>query len=933
MYLCAYKKILTMKDEVFNRHTVILLFLFSIVKAFASVSVCELRCESIENPLGIDVTAPALSWQLKSDERGIYQSAYELQVANSIDDLESGNNLLWNSGKKTSSHSLNIIYEGPTLKPFTRYYWRVKVYDRRGRETEWSKPAWWETSMFHSTDWKALWIYDGSQDPENEDDYYTDNPAPIFRKEFAVRREVSSARLYISGLGYYEATINGHKVGDHYLDPGWTNYDKDILYATYDVTSMINSSSENCIGVMLGNGFYNPIPMPIFRNLRKYLTVGRPTFIAQLRIVYNDGSQELICSDDSWKFSEGPVMRNNVYLGEHYDARNIVKGWNKCGFADDYWRSAVINYDAPKGDLVAQIQPPVRIKEVIKPVKMTESRLGVFVFDMGQNFAGVAKIKVKGPAGTVVKIRYGEDVYSDGSLNGMTSVAGQHKKVWNANRDTIGAPQTAWQEDSYILKGEGEEEWMPRFTFHGFRYVEICGWPGRPDLNCIEGIRMCADLEQNGYFESSNKILNKLHKMLDYTFRSNVFSVQSDCPAREKFGYGGDIVAVSRTFMYMYGMKNFYLKTIKDFANDQRPSGAITETAPYNGLAGQGFEDGGGPIGWQLAFAYLQKQLYDYYGDIRPIKQYYPKFQKQIAFLLAQAKDYVIDRCINDHESLDKRIPALFATAQFYFHAKLITEFAGLLGKDRDEKKYQQLAEQIRKAFIREYVKSEDGTVGNATPSTQAFGLYFNLVPKTLKSLAAQQLLKSIADRNNHMTAGIFGVPAILTVLSDMNRNDIAYQMVTNTDYPGWGHMIKSKATTLWETWKYSNHVFSHNHPMFGSVGEWMYQSLGGIKSTAPGFKEFRIKPQPVDSLDSVSCTYKSPYGDIKCCWKQKQNKFNMDINVPANTTAEVFLPIHVWQIKEGDDYITEVKGVDYIGEEDGYCKLSVQSGEYHFHQ
>ena len=915
-----------------KKHGLILLYwiIFCTISA-SPLKVVNLTCEYMQNPLGIDVRNPMLGWQLQSDERGTSQSAYEIWVATDSSQLNTGKGLVWKSGKVRSSENANLVYAGKGLRPFTRYYWKVRAYDGEGAVSAWSETAWWETALLAAEDWKAEWIYDGSVAPEEEADFYKDNPAPMFRKVFEVKDDVKSARLYIAGLGYYEASLNGERVGDHWLDPGWTNYAKEILYSTYDVTYQLKKG-DNCIGVLLGNGFYNPIPMPIFRNLREYLTIGQPCLKAQLRIVYRNGKTETIVSDTDWKYAESPIRRNNVYLGEHYDARKEKQGWNTSAYQEkpEEWKDAVLVQTPPEGNLIAQLQPPVRVREIIRPQRMTETRPGEFVFDMGQNFAGVVRIKVKGERGTQIKIRYGEDVYSDGSLNIMTSVAGQHKTVWNADWKKPGAPPTAWQEDSYTLKGEGEEIWTPRFTFHGFRYIEITGWPGQPDLESVEGLRLSADLQQSGTFSCSDPMLSRLHQVLDYTFLSNVFSVESDCPAREKFGYGGDIVGVSRTFCYFYNMHNFYQKAIRDFANDQRPSGGFPETAPYNGIADQGLGDGSGPIGWQLAFAFLQKQLYMYYGDIRIVRQFYPQLKKQVDFLRAQAKDYLIDRCINDHESLDERIPALFATAHFYHHALLITEFARLLNYADDEKLYADLALHIKEAFIRNFV-SADGQIGNGTPAEQAFGLYYGLVPEDKKEAVGEKLIVSIAERDYHVTSGIFGVPAVLTVLGEMGREDIAWRMVTQKDFPGWGHMLNSGATTLWETWKYSDNVYSQNHPMFGSVGEWLYQSVGGIQAMAPGFKEFQVKPFLTKELEWMNCRYKSVYGEIRSEWTLDNGCYILRITVPVNTQAKVYLPAQAGQITEGNVSLREAKGIRVVDEKSNSTCVEVPSGVYSF--
>ncbi|WP_106829413.1 family 78 glycoside hydrolase catalytic domain [Parabacteroides pacaensis] len=901
------------------------LFLGFILWAQAqSLQVVNLTCEYIPNPLGIDTSQPVLAWQLQSPQRNIKQTGYELLVSTSEKDLAAGKNLVWKSLRKKDDQTISVLYKGKKLKPFTRYYWKVRIYDSEGNLSPWSETAWWETSTLQPSDWKAQWIDNATKAPEKEVDFYKDDPAPLFRKTFEIKKTVSAARLYIAGLGYYEANLNGSKIGDRVLDPGWTNYGKQILYSTYDITSMLQQGA-NAIGVMLGNGFYNPLPIRIFRPLREYLTIGRPCLKAQIRITYTDGSTEIIGSDASWKTGSGAVMRNNVYLGEHYDARKEIKGWDTASFDDRSWQTAS-PATAPAGQLTAQIQPPIRVTEVIRPVRMTETRPGEFIFDMGQNFAGVARIKVQGPKGTKITIRYGEDVYSDGSLNVMTSVAGQQKRVWDANREAPGQPQTAWQEDSYILKGEGIEEWSPRFTFHGFRYVEITGWPGRPTLENITGLRMNADLPRTGTFECSNPLLNQLNKALDYTFLSNVFSVQSDCPAREKFGYGGDIVGVGRAFCWFYNMENFYRKVIHDFANDQRPSGGMTETAPYNGIADNGLGEDSGPIGWQLAFAYLQKQLYEYYGDARTIEVFYPTLVRQVEFLRSKAVDHIIETCINDHESLEERIPALFATAHYYHHVILLAEFSELLGQKEETRIYSQLAQEIKDAYIRKFVNEETGEVGNHTQGAQAIALYYDLLPPQTKEKAFQVLLRSIREQDGHVAAGIFGVPALLNVLRENNRNDIAYEMVTKRTFPGWGHMLESGATTIWETWKYSDNVYSHNHPMFGSVGEWLYQSVLGIYPLLPGFKQFQVKPQPAGDLTWAKGCYKSLYGNIESSWKKDPDSFTLQVTVPVNTTALIYLPCTPQStITEGGK---EVQVKEY---KDGYACIETGSGKYSF--
>ena len=454
----------------------------------SDITVKELRCEYRTEPLGIDVKEPRLSWILESKQRCCKQSAYRILVASSEEELHAGTGGLWDTGKFASDQSIHVVYDGKPLKSGMRCFWKVRVWDNNGGVSAWSKPAWWEMALLDSGNWTGSWINDGKPVPENDNDFYLDDPAPLFRKEITVPKPVKRARLYISGLGYYEAYLNGKKIGNHVLDPGWTTYSRRVLYSTYDVTGLLQKG-RNALGVTLGNGWYNPLPMRMWGrlNLREHLTVGRPRFIAQLNIEYNDGTRQSIVTDKSWKTAEGPILRNNIFLGEVYDARREKPGWSLPQFDDSNWINAN-TADERTGRLKAQPQPPVKVTAEIKPVKLTQPESGVFIFDMGQNFSGWVTLRVKGPAGTKVKLRYGELLYPDGTLNVMTSTCGQIKP--GGAVQVPGVPVPACQNDTYILKGAGEEVYTPRFTFHGFRYVEVTGYPGKPALDALEGHRL-----------------------------------------------------------------------------------------------------------------------------------------------------------------------------------------------------------------------------------------------------------------------------------------------------------------------------------------------------------------------------------------------------------------------------------------------------------
>lgn len=907
--------------------TTAIAFTINCVVADSPLQVAKLTCEYIKNPLGIDVQIPRLNWTFNSTSRNQFQSAYEIIISDNIKDIQQDKGNIWSTGKIISSENIQVEYAGTLLQSFIKYYWRVKVYNQNDEASSWSDVNFFETAMLNN-DWKAKWIFDGSKNPELDEDYYKDDRMPLFRKEFNAGKKITSARLYISGVGYYEAYINGKKIGDHVLDPGFTTYKKEVLYAVYDITPMIKNG-KNVAGVMLGNGWYNPLPLRLFGriDLRKYQQTGRPCVKAEMHIQYRDGSTNIIATDETWQTVPGPIIRNNVYLGEHCDARLEQKSWCTTNADKSVWKNATLT-EGPSGTLAVQMQPAIKITKVIQPVRITEPTPDTFIVDMGQNFAGVARIKVKGRAGTKIRLRYGEDIYKDGTLNYMTTVSTQIKK--GGLKGGPGAPETAWQEDGYTLKGNGKEIWNPRFTFHGFRYVEITGWPGKPTLNDIEGLRMNADLQSNGTFECSNDMFNQLHKNIQWTFLSNVFSVQSDCPGREKMGYGADMVVSANAFQYNYNMENFYAKAVNDFANEQQEDGGITEIAPYTGIADLGYGGESGPIGWELAFPYLQKQLYDFYGDKRIIEKNYNVFIKQIEFLKSKSKGNLFYWGITDHEALDPKPEALAASAFYYHHVLLATEFAGILNKKDDSLKYEKLASQIKDAIVRKCLVPTTGRFDNATQSAQIIALWYQLSPEKEKTYDA--MMKEFERHNMHLATGIFSTKMMFDVFRENDKNEMAYTIANQRDYPGWGNMIANGATTLWETWAYPESGPSQNHPMFGSVDEWFYRSLLGINPAAPGFEKIIIKPQPVNDLTWAKGSYTSVHGTITTDWKITNGQFNLHVSIPPNTTAEIYLPCKEnSKIIEVNDMLKQNVNVIPERYENGYAVSEIGSGDYHF--
>jgi alpha-L-rhamnosidase len=885
-----------------------------------SLAPATLTCEYLNNPIGIDTEKPRFSWTLRSDMGSTKQSAYEMVVTKIREGAEK--KTVWQTGRVNSSQQLHIEYNGETLDPFTRYTWQVKVYDENNSSSGWSEPASFETAMLKQSDWKAKWISDGSKHPEKPEDYYEDDRMPLFRKEFKANTALTRARLYISGVGYYEAYLNGKKVSDHVLDPGWTTYKKQVQYVVHDITSLLQKGN-NVAGIMLGNGWWNPLPFKFFGrwDLRDFQETGRPCVKAEIHLGYSDGTTQIIPTDESWLVAPGAIVKNNVYLGEHYDARLEQANWNTSGANVKAWKSATF-VNGPSGKLTTQMQPPIRITRVIKPLKITELKPGIFIVDMGQNFAGVARVKVKGKAGTKITLRYGEGLFEDGSLNVMTTVATQIKK--GGIKGGPGAPETAWQEDSYVLKGSGIEVWAPRFTFHGFRYVEITGWPGKPSVNDIEGLRMNSDVKQQGTFSCSNPMFNKLHDVIQWTFLSNIFSVQSDCPGREKMGYGADMVVSAKSFMYNYDMANFYRKAVSDFSNEQRPLGGMTEIAPFTGIDDRGYGDLSGPLGWQLAFPFVQKQLYEFYGDRKVIEENYPALQRQMEFLKSQAKNNLFYWDISDHEALDPKPEALSASVFYYHHAVLASEFAGILGKKEDSVTYTKLQQQIKRRIVQQFSVPGTGRFDNATQAAQIFALWYDVTPEKEQSL--QVLLKELERHQWHLSTGIFTTQMFFDVMRSNNQNEIAYRVANQKTFPGWGHMLEKGATTLWESWEFPETVPSRNHPMFGSIEEWFYRSLLGINSAAPGFEKILIKPQPAGDLTWANGSYNSVRGLIVSDWKLDGNTFILKVSIPPNTTAEVWIPAkEQGAVTENG---TTKKDIRY---QNGYAIVQVGSGNYTF--
>ena len=899
----------------------------------------DTRCEYFVDPLGIDAVTPRLGWRLeavKTEARGLRQIAYQVRVAGSHEALRAGESLLWDSGRTESTEQLHIEYGGRRLASRDRCFWQVRVWDAAGAVSAWSEVARWEMGLLVENDWRGGWIGDGTPEPATRAEQYDDRPAPLMRKGFRVAKPVERARLYAAGLGYYEVNINGARVSGNVLEPPWTSFANRVQYATHDVTELLREG-RNVVGAMLGNGWYNPLPLQMWGriNIREHLPTGEPMFIGQLEILYTDGTSETIATDHRWRVHAGPVIRNSVYLGEVFDAQRRMSGWDQPDFDASAWRPAVPR-DDEVGALEARSIPPIRITETLLPMSVSEVVPGTFIFDMGQNFAGWCRLRVEGPRGTTVKMRLGELLHPDGTLNPMTAVAGQIKGANDdgSPRGGPGAPLVAEQCNEYTLAGGGPEMYTPRFTFHGFRFVEVTGFPGTPGLDAIEGLRLNTDVESVGTFVCSDETLNRIQTMVQWTLLSNLFSVQSDCPAREKYQYGGDIATTSEMAALNYDFSSFYAKTVRDHDDAARVDGWLTETAPFVGISADGYIDDDGPIGWGLAHPLLVSQQYTYYGDRLLVDEQYEVARRWVDLYADHADGHIIDSGLSDHESLDPRPIAVTGTAHYRQAAQLVSRLAQILGRDDDRVRYARLADAIGAAFVERFLQPGTGIFDIGTQACQAIALATGLVPpEEHDATVARMLDQVLVEHDGHVATGIFGTRHLLEELTRAGRADVALEMVQKKTFPGWGHMLDRGATTLWEHWEYSDNTYSHNHPMFGSVSEWFYKGLGGIRPhpEAVGFDRFFIEPHPVGDLRWVSAHYRSARGLIVSEWKLEEGTLHFIVEVPVGAAAEVRVPTRdAAAVLESGAPAATAAGVTPLGAPDE-ARFALTAGKYRF--
>ena len=885
----------------------------------AQVKVQYLLTENKVNPICIDALTPRFSWQLDAgDKRSVMQTAYELKVTRA-----KGKHEVWKTGKAASDQSMYIIYKGEPLASGQKYVWQVRVWDNAGKASAWSGPASFGMGLLNSADWKAKWITPGfAEDSVNR-------PSPLFRKGFSLNKKVASAMVYVTSHGLYEAQINGKRVGDAFLTPGWTTYNKRLQYQAYDVTNLLQPGA-NAVGATLGSGWYRGHIG--FANKQNYY--GKDiALLLQLEVTYTDGSTETIVSDESWKSSTGPVRFAEIYNGATIDNRMQQKNWSTATFDDKSWSGVTVK-DYTKSTLVATINEPVRKHETFKPVKIFKTPKGEEVIDFGQNLVGWVQMKVTGNVGDTIKLSHAEILDKPGNF-------------YTENL------RAARAQDIYVLKGGGEEVFEPQFTWQGFRYIKVEGY--KKDLNAADftAIALYSDMTPTGTFTSSNDMINKLQHNIQWGQKGNFLDVPTDCPQRdERLGWTGDAQVFSRTATYNMNAHNFFTKWLKDVAADQYPSGSVPFVIPD--VLGGGRNEAGGSTGWADVAVIVPWNMYLAYGDKQILENQYSSMKAWIKYMEDHSKNDLWNTgnhfgdwlfySVNDDTDGSSAITSKYLIAQCFFaHSiQLVINTAKVLGNKQDEDYYTALLDRIKKAYVNEYV-TPNGLISSDTQTAYVLALEFDMLPENLRQQAADRLANNIRRYGNHLTTGFLGTPYLCHVLSRFNHADVAYRLLLQDTYPSWLYPVKMGATTIWERWDgirpdgtlETPTMNSYNHYAYGAIGDWMYRVVAGIdtKEDAPGYKGIIIKPTLGGNMTNIEADYETNYGKVSSHWKIDGSNLLMHVEIPANTTATVYIPAaNAAGITEKGVALSAAPGVTMANESAvGYVVVNVGSGTYDF--
>lgn len=854
--------------------------------ASAAMTVGELRCEYALNPIGIDTPNPRLSWTLLDTERGQRQSAYQIRIADAPEDLGKENGFLWDSGKVVSDQNTHVVYAGKPLRSGSRCYWKVRAWDKRGQPSPWSAAAMWQVALLDPADWKAKWIglpNDGVSMPLPKD-------CPRLRKTFVLDKPVRRSTVSVCGLGFYELYVNGQKADDRVLAPPNTTYSQRLLFDTIEVTSMVKEGI-NALGLWLAPGYSDDYSKYGWR------WTDAKRAILQLDVVFEDGTTRSIVSDGSWRAGPSPLTFASLYDGEVYDAGLETPGWATPEFAAERWQPVRV-LNATRAMLKPNIMPPIRVNQTIRPVCRTEPKPGVFVFDMGQNFAGWVRIRAAGPPGTRIVLRHSELTGKDGLLDPWTN-------------------RRAKATDTFVLKGEGSESYEPRFTYHGFRYVEITGYPGQPTLDDVTGCVVHAAVQPSGTFVSSDALINGIESNCAWSMRCNFMSIPTDCCMRdERTPCQMDSLAYEDAALCHFWMNRFYTKWLEDISG------------------GRGNPD------WNGDMVFLPWRLYWQYGDLRILETHYPDMRAYAEHLQAATPDHIYTNGFGDwcrpnngtwagyHGDVTDVNTSLYAAL-----SRIVGETAARLGKADDATRFGRLAGEIARAFNEKRFDAARAAYGDGSQTTAILPLALDLVPSERRAVVFAHLVSAIRGKDKgHLDTGIFGTRYLVDVLSDFGEADLALTMLTQPDYPGFGDQIAQGATTLWEQWSSKGGMNSHNHAMFAGVSSSFFTRLAGMTPLKPGYAQIGIRPVMPKRLSFVEASQETIKGRVAVRWQREDKKIVISVTVPVNTTARIALPADAPQaVTESGKPAAQAEDVSFVGMEEGRAVFTIGSGDYRF--
>jgi len=862
----------------------------------------NLRCEYMINPMGLDTHSPRFTWQLVDHTTGAKQTAYQIIAGKDSARVSWGKGDLWDSGKISSGKML-VSYEGAELEPLSRYFWTVRIWNGNSVPGEFHGVASFETGMMGFERWQGKWISDSQE--------INIKSAAYFRKEFQAKDDIVSARAYIAVAGLYELHINGENVGDERLKPAFTRYDKRVLYHTIDVTKFLNTN-ENVIGVLLGNGWYNHQSTAVW-DFHKAPWRARPKFKMELHLNYEDGSAEVIPTSVKWKTSFGPITFNSIYTGEHMDHRLLQNAWDSPGFDDTEWKDAIM-VEPPTINVVAEVMPPIRNVEAIPARKISKLNEKTFVFDFGRIISGVSEIKVKGEQGTVIHLKHGEQLAENGHVD-LTALEVHYRPVDDTD---------PFQTDIFILSGEGEESFMPSFNYKGFQYVEVTSSkPISLTKESLTAYFMHSDVEQVGYIESSDTLINKIWQAANSSYLSNLFGYPTDCPQREKNGWTGDAHTAIELGLFNFNGIKIYEKWMADHRDEQRDNGVLPAIIP---TAGWGYHWANGPD-WTSTIALIPWNIYLFYGDTRILEENYENIKLYVDHLQEISPDYLTDWGLGDWVPIQSKSDVELTSSIFYYtDALILSKIARILNKNDDSEVYLALASKIKDAINNKFLDKEKAIYASGFQTELSVPLYWGVVPENMKAKVAASLAQTIEDNGTQLDVGILGSKAILNALSENGYANLAYQLASNKKYPSWGWWIANGATTLFENWDINaNRDLSLNHIMFGEISAWYFKALGGINidESTPGFKNILLKPNFVTGLEEFKASHKGPYGEITSEWVRVDNNILYSVRIPPNSSAT--LMVNADEIS-GLEYLNDA-GADQVD----FTKIELVAGSHEF--